>query len=158
MLSQHFCFFLSPKSCFFLLCYCTPFIRSIIMIIFQESALCTMTQQWNAIHKSYAIFSAIAICVLVIFIFCPTILLILYPTRMFRKCVSCCGFCRWHALHMFVESFQRQYKDGTSGTRDFRMVSASFLVLRILILAFFLNHHRLLSHTSIIQGAFIAGA
>ena len=108
--------------------------------------------------QEYAIFSAIAICVLVIFIFCPTILLILYPTRLFRKCVSCCGFRRWHALHMFVESFQGQYKDGTNGTRDFRMVSASFLVLRILILAFFLNHHRLLSHTSIIQGAFIAGA
>ena len=108
--------------------------------------------------QEYAIFSAIAICVLVIFIFCPTILLILYPTRLFRKCVSCCGFRRWHALHMFVESFQGQYKDGTNGTCDFRMVSASFLVLRILILAFFLNHHRLLSHTSLLQGAFIAGA
>ena len=103
------------------------------------------------------IFSAIAYCMLVIFIICPTILLILYPTRLFRKCVSCCGFRRWHALHMFVESFQGQYKDGTNGTRDFRMVSASFLILRILILALFLNHHRLLSHTLILQGIFIAG-
>ena len=41
---------------------------------------------------------------------------------------------------MFVESFQGQYKDGTNGTRDFRMVSALFLILRILILATFLNH------------------
>ena len=38
---------------------------------------------------------------------------------------------------MFVESFLGQYKDGTNGTRDFRMVSASFLLLRILILASF---------------------
>ena len=38
---------------------------------------------------------------------------------------------------MFVESFQGQYKDGTNGTRDFRMVSASFLILRILVLAIF---------------------
>ena len=59
---------------------------------------------------------------------------------------------------MFVESFQGQYKDGTSGTHDFRMVSTSFLILRIVILALFLNHHRLLSHTSLLQGAFIAGA
>ena len=52
---------------------------------------------------------------------------------------------------MFVESFQGQYKDGTNGTRDFRMVSASFLTLRILVLFLFLNHHRSLSHTSDLQ-------
>ena len=87
--------------------------------------------------QEFVIYAAIAVCVLVIFIICPTILLILYPTRLFRKCVSCCRFRRWHALHMFVESFQGQYKDGTNGTRDFRMVSASFLILRILIMATF---------------------
>ena len=59
---------------------------------------------------------------------------------------------------MFVESFQGQYKDGTNGTRDFRMVSASFLILRISTLLLFLNHHRLLTHTSILQGAFLACA
>ena len=42
---------------------------------------------------------------------------------------------------MFVESFQGQYKDGTNGTHDFRMVSATFLILRIVILATFLNRH-----------------
>ena len=41
---------------------------------------------------------------------------------------------------MFVESFQGQYKDGTDGTLDFRMVSALFLILRILILASFHNY------------------
>ena len=108
--------------------------------------------------QEYTIFSALAVCVLVIFIICPTVLLILYPTRLFRRCVSCCGFCRWHALHMFVESFQGQYKDGTNGTRDFRMVSASFLILRISILFLFLNHHRLPTHTSIFKGAFFVCA
>ena len=42
---------------------------------------------------------------------------------------------------MFVESFQGQYKDGTNGTWDFRMISASFLILRILVLGSFGNHH-----------------
>ena len=108
--------------------------------------------------QEYTIFSAIASCVLLIFIICPTILLILYPTRLFRKCVSCCKFQRWYALHMFVESFQGQYKDGTNGTRDFRMFSASFLILRILILALFINHNRLPAHTSEMQGVFVACA
>ena len=103
--------------------------------------------------QEYTLFAAIAGCVLVIFIICPTILIILYPTRLFRKCVSCCGFRRWHALHMFVESFQGQYKDGTNGTRDFRMVSASSLILRILILSLFLNRHRSSSRTSQLQCA-----
>ena len=36
----------------------------------------------------YTMFSALAGCALVIFIICPTILLILYPTRLFRRCVD----------------------------------------------------------------------
>ena len=91
--------------------------------------------------QEFTIFAAIAGCVLVIFVILPTLLLIVYPTRLFRRCVSCCGFRRWHALHMFVESFQGQYKDGTNGTHDFRMVSATFLILRIMILIFFVDRH-----------------
>ena len=50
--------------------------------------------------QEFAIFAAIAYCVLAIFIIYPTILFILYPTRLFRKCVLCCGFRRWHAVHV----------------------------------------------------------
>ena len=106
----------------------------------------------------YSIFAAIGVCVLAVFIISPTILLILYPTKLFRKCVACCGFRRWHALQMFVESFQGQYKDGTNGTRDFRMVSASFLVLRILILASFFRQHYLLWVSSGVQCALFVGS
>ena len=103
------------------------------------------------------IFFAIAGCVLVVFVISPIILLVLYPTRLFRKCVSCCGFRRWHALHMFVESFQGQYKDGTKGTHDFRMVSASFLILRILVLFSFLtrHHQRTLTSSKLQCGFFV---
>ena len=106
----------------------------------------------------YTIFLALASCVLVIFIICPTFLLILYPTRLFRKCISCCKFHRWYALHMFMESFQGQYKDGSNGIHDLRMVSATFLILRIMILALFVNHHRLPAHTAEMQGVFVACA
>ena len=91
--------------------------------------------------EEYIAFATLAGCVLALFVVSPTALLILYPTRLFRRCVSRCGFRRWHALHMFVESFQGQYKDGTNGTRDFRMVSATFLVLRILTVASFINRY-----------------
>ena len=58
---------------------------------------------------------------------------------------------------MFVESFQGQYKDGTNGTRDFRMFSASFLILRILILASFFRQHYLLWVSSGVQCALFVG-
>ena len=56
---------------------------------------------------------------------------------------------------MFVESFQGQYKDGTNGTRDFRMVSASFLILRALIITTFLNRNYY-NYTSSYQIAMLA--
>ena len=40
---------------------------------------------------------------------------------------------------MFVESFQGQYKDGTSGTRDYRVVSASFLIIRLVYVAILIS-------------------
>ena len=104
--------------------------------------------------REFIMFAGISSCVLVIFILSPTILLILYPTRLFRRCVVCCRFRRWHALHMFVESFQGQYKDGTNGTRDFRMVSASFLILRTLIITTFLNRNYYNSTSSYQIGMF----
>ena len=76
-------------------------------------------------------FVVTSICVAFVFVVFPTLLLILYPTRIFRRCIICCRSRRWHALHTFMEAFQGQYKDGTNGTRDFRIVSALYLVFRI---------------------------
>ena len=141
MLSQHFCFSLSPKSYLssFMLLHTIPLkynydnIPNNKCVLYYDSTVECHAQE-------YTIFSALAVCVLVIFILFPTVLLIVYPTRLFRRCVSCCGFRRWHALHMFMESFQGQYKDGTNGTHDFRMMSALFLVFRIVILFQFIIH------------------
>ena len=85
-------------------------------------------------------FAFVSICILLVFIVLPTLLLILYPTRIFRKCITCCRFRRWHALHTFMEAFQGQYKDGTNGTRDFRMVSALYLVFRFVGLLTYVVH------------------
>ena len=86
------------------------------------------------LSKDHLPFLVVSICVVLIFIAFPTVLLILYPTRIFRKCITCFRFRRWDALHTFMEAFQGQYKDGTNGTRDFRMVSALYLIFRISVL------------------------
>jgi len=85
----------------------------------------------NYFSKHRTPFAVISICVAFIFVVFPTLILILYPTRIFKRSISSCRFKKWHALHTFMEAFQGQYKDGTNGTRDFRMVSALYLIFRI---------------------------
>ena len=92
-------------------------------------------------------FAAISICVGLVFIAFPTLLLILYPTRIFRKCIACCGFRRWYALHTFIDAFQRQYKDGANGTRAFGIVSALYFIFRIGTFLAPLSNHDSGNHT-----------
>ena len=78
-------------------------------------------------------FALLAIFVLCIFIFFPALVLLLYPTKPFQKCLGCCGR-RWLALHAFADVFQGCYKNGTNGTRDCRYFAGLYLVLRIVLL------------------------
>ena len=83
---------------------------------------------------------------------------LLYPT--------CCGprYFGGRVVKTFIEAFQGSYKDGTNGTRDYRAVSALYLVCRVVIWTFgtsYLKNHpsfsgmRLLSSlTSMIGVAF----
>ena len=125
----------------------------------QHKCVLYYNPKFKCYGRHYFMLLAVAGCVLIIFVISPTFLLILYPTRLFRRLVSCCGFRRWHALHTFIESFQGQYKDGTNGTRDFRMVSALFFILRILIMAAsFFNHHYPTSGSPVLQCVLFASA
>ena len=78
-------------------------------------------------------FALLAIFVLCIFVLFPALVLLLYPTKLFQKCLGCCGR-RWLALHAFADVFQGCYKNGTSGTRDCRYFAGLYLVLRIVLL------------------------
>ena len=80
-------------------------------------------------HLAFAIPSML---IMLLFVVLPPLLLILYPTRVFRRCFGYCGVRKWHALRVFVETFQWCYKDGTEGTRDYRSLSGLYLVLRII--------------------------
>ena len=84
-------------------------------------------------HIAYAIITLIlSFMILVV----PIILLFLYPYRWFQRCLN-----RFHlrslALNTFVDAFQGCYKDGTDGTRDCRYFAALELLLRLLVIFFF---------------------
>jgi len=59
-----------------------------------------------------------------------------------------------------VEAFQGQYKDGTNGTQDFRMVSALFLIFRIAVLLAYSGNHNSFDHAYVwlIESVVLFGA
>ena len=65
----------------------------------------------------------------------PIIVLLLYPVRLFRKCLFfiCCKDLR--CVQSFVDTFQGHYKDGTNGTHDFRALASLSLILRFYLMA-----------------------
>ena len=84
-------------------------------------------------HSEHIPYVVLALSVIVIFVLLPPLLLLLYPTRLFRKCLSCCGFRRWDIFQLVMDIFQGWYKDGTDGTLDYRPLSSLYMFLRFVI-------------------------
>ena len=82
---------------------------------------------FGSTHLPYAI---LAIVVLAVFVLLPVLILMLYPFRWFQKILNVLPV-RWHVLHIFMDSFQGCYKDGTEpGTRDCRWFASVFFIIR----------------------------
>ena len=75
----------------------------------------------------------IAIIVLVLFVFVPLLLLILYPFRSFHWILNWCGY-HSQALHVFMDSFQGSFGNGTDGTTDCRWFASIYLIMRIFLI------------------------
>ena len=96
-----------------------------------NSAVLLFDPSIKFLHFDHAPYATIALLTLLICIVPPPMLLLLYPTKLLRKCFNCFRFQRWDVLHHIMDVFQGWYKDGTEGTYDYRFLSAFFLVLRI---------------------------
>ena len=81
----------------------------------------------------------------------PSLLLLLYPIRMFRVRLQRCCSQRWVIrLNTFVETFQGPFKDGCNGTRDFRIFPGviACLALFATILSCFRNGNKYANYLS----------
>ena len=72
------------------------------------------------------------VLLLLVFVFLPAFLLLLYPCSFCQKCLSCTHL-NSQALHFLMGSFHGCYKNGTDGMRDYRSFAAFFLFTRIAI-------------------------
>ena len=84
-------------------------------------------------HSKHIPYAILAFSIVIVFNLLPTLLLLLYPTKCFRKSIKLCRFRRLNILHHMMDIFQESFKDGTQGSGDFRCVSALYLLLRMAI-------------------------
>ena len=80
-----------------------------------------------------------ALLCLCIFSFLPALLLVLYPIKVFRRCLSKCKLDRL-SLVAFTEKFYGCYRDGLDGGRDLRSFAGFYFLLRYLPFFFYAFH------------------
>ena len=86
--------------------------------------------------SEHAPYIALAVFVLVVFIFLPSALLLLYPFRAFHACIRLITCGRFELtggkLQLFLNAFYGCFKDGTEpGTHDWRCFAGLYFILRI---------------------------
>ena len=86
-------------------------------------------------HYKHFCLTVISIIILVFMILPPILVLISYPTRLFRKFQDYLPPRVNISLKMFVSTFQGGYKDGADGTRDYRSLSGLILAAFLVVMA-----------------------
>ena len=104
-----------------------------------DSTILLYDPNTDLFHSQHTPYIIISLSVIATFILLPPLLLLLCPTQLFRRLLTCCGFRRWDILHMIMDTFQGWYKDGTEDTYDYRPLSALYMLLRVVIVGEFLT-------------------
>ena len=88
-------------------------------------------------HLPYALTALVLSFVLIVI---PLLLLFLYPLKSFQTFLN---NRQWQCttLHIFADSFQGCYKDGTNGTRDYRWFAGLHLLLRFILVIIYDTAH-----------------
>ena len=86
----------------------------------------------NAECKHHSFSMSIAALSFLIYSIIPMLLLVFYPFKLFRVCLSKCRLERL-SITIFVEKFHGCYRDGLDGGRDMRSFSGLYFVMIILL-------------------------
>ena len=83
----------------------------------------------SAEHIPYAVTAGI---ITILFYVLPTLLLMLYPIKVFRRLLSKCHL-DFIAINIFVDKIHGDYKNGLDGGRDMRSLSGLYFILRVVL-------------------------
>ena len=90
--------------------------------------------QYDYFKGAHLPLGILALVVGLVFVIAPPVFLILYPTKMFQRCLNRCPRFPWQPVHTFADAFQGCFKNHTNNNRDYRYFSGLYLILRITIL------------------------
>ena len=131
--------------------FATFFLLSYVKLLFITYDLLASSEIWNKngsifeittyfdanlkLHRNHkaVLILAIGISISLIFVYLPTLLLLLYPCRCCQKFLTRCSCLHFQFLRFLMDSFLGSFKDGTDGTRDYRYFASIFLLFRIAI-------------------------
>ena len=88
-------------------------------------------------HHQHVIFAAVAIVMLCTFGSIPPLLLLVYPSRFFFKLLTVIRLDHWHGLHVFIETFQGSFKNGTNRSPERRWFAGVYFLFRITVFVVF---------------------
>lgn len=86
----------------------------------------------------HLIFVLVALVVLATFVVAPPVFLMLYPLKVFQRCLGTCPF-RTQAIHTFADAFQGCFRHRSSGSWDCRYFAAIYFILRIVLFALYVS-------------------
>ena len=92
--------------------------------------------QYHYFRGAHLPLGLLALVVGVVFVLMPPVFLLLYPTRVFQRCLNRSGR-SWQTLHTFADAFQGCFKNRTNNNRDYRYFAGFYLVLRIVIIVIY---------------------
>ena len=89
------------------------------------------TVEWNNHTSIPCVLTAVLICSIITIT--PSVVLCIYPTRVYRHLSGCMSARKQLAITAFVEALNSCFKDGLNGTRDYRALAGSPVFLAILV-------------------------
>ena len=79
------------------------------------------------------VYSTPVILLVILFVLTPSLLLCLYPTKLCKVITKTCSPRQRNSLFLFMDCFQGHYKNGTTGTYDYRSASSIGFIVRLLV-------------------------
>ena len=84
--------------------------------------------------KKYILYLTIVVTLLILFGSIPSLMLLLYPIKWFRRKLEyCCSNRYLTGVTIFINTFHVPFKDGSDGTRDYRMIPGVYTSLGLLL-------------------------
>ena len=84
---------------------------------------------YSGVHLLYMISGLVLLFLLVL---CPSLLLCIYPTRIYERLSRHVSARKRLVVKIFAETFQSCFKDGLDGTFDYRMIPGAIIFISIL--------------------------